>query len=206
MTCERSQGWAGLGRTTTGAGTMLLCADPRQGAGATGPQSSILQFCPDIFVFLTISPRQWRSRLKQSIVDILPWGLRTACCVDNTAGKQRSRISACHKSVHFNALLGYIPFHILILWFWFSNCIHIRKNIKNINHRYGQDSSSAAGLYSTENPLVNVFGQCACCGRFGEYSPSCSVSSLSQDRLHRQYQFSVIKCAKVQNCLVSDFQ
>ena len=54
--CERSQGWAGLGRTTTGAGTMLLCADPRQGAGATGPQSSILQFCPDIFVVLTIPP------------------------------------------------------------------------------------------------------------------------------------------------------
>ena len=90
------------------------------------------------------SPRQWRSRLKQSIVDILPWGLCTACCVDT--GQQRSGISACHKSVHFNALLGYIPFHILILWFWFSNCIHIRKSIKNINHRNGQDSSSAAGL------------------------------------------------------------
>ena len=71
-------------------------------------------------------PRQWRSRLKQSIVDILPWGLCTACCVDT--GRQGSRISACHKSVHFNALLGYIPFHILISWFWFSNCIHTQKH------------------------------------------------------------------------------
>ena len=49
----------------------------------------ILTFCPDIFVFLTISPCWWRSHLKQSIiVDILPWGLCSALLVVWTQGSK----------------------------------------------------------------------------------------------------------------------
>ena len=70
----------------------------------------ILTFCPDIFVFLTISPGQWRSHLKQSIiVDILPWGLYSALlcllCGHREAKEQdisRSQVSSfqCSSWLH----------------------------------------------------------------------------------------------------------
>ena len=110
---------AGLGRTTTGAGTMLLCADPRlvsrMGAGATNTDILSRYLCISHHSPRPMKiPPKTKYHCRHSSLGAL---LCSACCVDT--GKQRSRISAGHKSVHFNALLGYIPFHILIFWFWF---------------------------------------------------------------------------------------
>ena len=99
---------AGLGRTTTGAGTMLLCADPRlvsrQGAGATNTDILSRYLCISHH-----SPWQWRSHLKQSVVDILPWGLCSALlcllCGHREAKEQdisRSQVSSfqCSSWLH----------------------------------------------------------------------------------------------------------
>ena len=110
----------------------------------------ILTFCPDIFVFLTISPCWWRSHLKQSIiVDILPWGLCSALLVVWTQGSK----GAGYQQVtsQFISMLFLVTYRSISQ---FSGpdfqIAYTRKNIKNINHRNGQDSS-AAGLYTWKN-------------------------------------------------------